>query len=81
MDPYEVISSEDMLSRIESFNKLGKSEKERREDESWDCREEWTLIGSDIVALFQSLSAELTSKCVRRQAEKSEIEWNDIDDE
>ena len=37
------------------------------------------LLGSDVVALFPSLSAEKTARCVRRQAEKSEIRWENID--
>ena len=79
-DPYEVISSEDMLSRIEAFNDHVKEEKKKREID-WDWREDWTLLGSDVVSLFPSLSAERTSKCVRRQAESCGIKWNEIDDE
>ena len=47
-DPYEVISSEDMLSRVEAFNTMIKKEKEERGDENWDWREEWALISSDV---------------------------------
>ena len=78
---YEVLSSEDMLSRIEDFNKKIEEEKKRRGDDAWDWRQEWTLIGSDVVSLFPSLTAENTSKCVRRQATKSDIEWTNIDED
>ena len=37
-DPYEVISSEDMLSRVEAFNSLVKEEREKR-GSNWDWRE------------------------------------------
>ena len=61
-NPYEVISSDDMLSRVESFNKLVEEKKKEREDPNWDWRSEWILIGSDVVSLFPSLSAENTAK-------------------
>ena len=54
-NPYEVISSTDMLSRIENFNDWVKKEKIER-GESWDWRDEYVLIGSDVKALFPSLS-------------------------
>ena len=79
-DPYEVISSDDMLSRIETFNMKVEKEKLERGGE-WDWRQEWMLLGSDVVALFPSLSAERTAACVRRQAEKSTIKWENIDSE
>ena len=59
-DPYEVISSSDMLSRIEEFNKnMVKEAIKRIEDgeKEWDWREEWMLIGSDVLSLFPSLNA------------------------
>ena len=50
-DPYEVISSEDMLARIEEFNLKLKKERERHDDR-WDWRQEFMLLGSDVVSLF-----------------------------
>ena len=79
--PYEVISSEDMLHRIEKCNReLEQEIKERRkEDPNWDWREKYVLIGSDVEALFPSMSATRTAKIVREQAEKSKIVWENID--
>ena len=37
------------------------------------------LIGSDVVSLFPSLTAETTARIVRRQVRKSPIKWNNID--
>ena len=48
-------------------------------DSSWDWRNKWTLIGSDVVSLFPSLTAENTAKAVRSQALKSGIIWENID--
>ena len=79
-NPYEVISSTDMLSRIENFNDWVKREKIER-GESWDWRDEYVLIGSDVKALFPSLSAENTSKRIREQAEKIEMDWENLDEE
>ena len=70
--PYEVISSEDLLSRIEVFNKwVSKQEK--------DWRKDWMLLGLDVKSLFPSLSKERTSKAVRNQARKIPIKWTNID--
>ena len=37
------------------------------------------VTGSDVVALFPSLSADVTSKIVRKQVTKSPITWQNID--
>ena len=82
-DPFEVISSEDLLSRIEKFNKLVEQTKEMKNNENpnsdWDWRDAWLLIGSDVVSLFPRLTAENTAKIVREQVRKSPIEWKNID--
>ena len=39
----------------------------------------WTLIGTDVVSLFPSLSSVNTAKAVRSQAMKSSITWENID--
>ena len=65
-EPYEVISSEDMLSRFELFNKWVEKEKLEKGEE-YDWRKEYMLLGSDVQALFPSLSAEKTSKALRAQ--------------
>ena len=69
-NPYEVISGEDLLSRVESFNKwvTGKIESESELDNDWDWRLEYMLIGSDVVSLFPSLTAENTAKAVRARS-------------
>ena len=99
-DPYEVISSEDMLARIQSCNReinklrdenkkvagagcgkdeLGQAQLDKNtENAEWDWRAEYILLGSDVTALFPSLSASNTAKSVRRQIEKSKIEWRNI---
>ena len=76
-NPFEVISSEDLLARLTEFNE-GIKEK-ILEDESYDWRREYILLGTDVVSLFPSLSAERTGEAVRRQVEKSSIIWEDID--
>ena len=84
--PYEVISSEDMLSRIISCNeKIEKLKVEREKTpsgeniKSWDWRQEFVLLGSDVSALFPSLSASNTAKAVKTQILKSNIKWRNID--
>jgi len=42
-------------------------------------RDEYIILGTDVTALFPSLSAGNTAKCVRNQIEKSTIEWKNID--
>ena len=70
--PFEVISSEDMLSRVTECNR--KLEKMRTKlGENWKWKEEMILLGSDVKSLFPSMSAELTGKAVRNQFEKSPI--------
>ena len=82
-DPFEVISSEDLLSRVEKFNGLVEQTKKEKYNEhpesNWDWREDWMLIGSDVVSLFPSLKAENTAKIVRNQVRKSPISWRNID--
>ena len=77
-NPFEVISSEDLLARISEFNR--DIEKEIKKDENYDWREEYVLLGTDVVNLFPSLSAERTGEAVRRQVEKSKIVWEEIDE-
>ena len=59
--------------------KCGRNEKKKKEDINWDWRDEWILIGSDVVSLFPSLTADRTAKAVRSQAEKIEIKWENVD--
>ena len=47
--------------------------------EKWDWRDKWTLIGTDVVSLFPSLSAVNTARAIRSQALKSDIVWENID--
>ena len=110
-NPYEVISSEDMLSRIHSCNskiaelrkvktrartECGKSgidteitndeifsseseNKEASKEHDWDWRDEFILLGTDVTALFPSLTAENTARSVKNQIKKSNIVWKNID--
>jgi len=72
-DPLEVISSEDLLSRIEKFNEWAAFQ-------SYDWRQKYMLIGSDVTALFPSLSKERTAAAVYRQAKKTKMNWSNIDE-
>ena len=77
-DPYEVVSSEDMLSRIYDCNE--KIEKLRENcPANWDWKDELILIGTDVQSLFPSLSAKNTGKAVRNQFAKSSITWDNVD--
>ena len=51
---------------------------EINEQES-DWRQHRTLIGSDVVSLFLSLTATETGKAVRSQVLKSLVKWENID--
>ena len=83
VEPYEVISSEDMLSRIEQLNlNIAKTRKEKlaaNPNSDWDWRHDYVLIGSDVVSLFPSLSAENTARAVKNHKLKSPIVWTNID--
>ena len=76
---FEVISSEDMLYRIENLNKKLEEYNNERKGTEGDWREDYMLLGSDVTTLFPSLSAEKTAKCVRSQILKMDIEWENID--
>ena len=80
--PYEVISTEDMLSRIEEANKeilqlrqekLARGEKLTEEDE------QLYVIANDVVGLFPSLTSERTGRIVREQAEQSDLQIEGLD--
>ena len=77
-NPYEVVSSEDMLSRIYNCNEEIKKLKEEK-GANWNWKEELILIGTDVQSLFPSLSAEKTGEAVRIQFAKSNITWENID--
>ena len=75
--PFEVIISEDMLNRIAKCNdKIKKLIAEHKieqseENESWDWRQDYILLGSDVSALFPSLFAKNTAKAVMNQILKN----------
>ena len=76
--PFEVISSEDMLSRVAVCNeKLKIMQTQRGSD--WKWTNEFILLGSDVKSLFPSLSAKRTGEAVRIQFAKSEINWTNVD--
>ena len=62
-EPFEVISSEDLLARIQCFNREIAEDLEK--DPSYDWRDHFILLGTDVKALFPSLSAERTGRAVR----------------
>ena len=41
----------------------------------YDWRKDWMLIGSDVSALFPSLTRDNTAEAVMRQARKADISW------
>ena len=73
-----MISGEDLLSRIEGFNKLIENLRLDK-GEDWDYRNEMSLVASDVVSLFPSLTVKNSAKAVRSQAEKINIEWKNVD--
>ena len=78
ISPFEVISSEDMLSRLHECNRnIELLKKENGRD--WSLNDEMILLGTDVKSLFPSLSAEMTGKCVRNQFAKSTIKWENVD--
>ena len=81
--PYEVVSSEDMLARVNKCNesireklKADQSSKVEANENFWD---EHILLGTDVKSLFPSLSAQETGLAIRKQFMKSPIKWNNID--
>ena len=77
-EPFEIISAEDLLARVDEFNR--EIAKERRQNPDYDWREEFILLGTDVKALFPSMSAERSGRAVRQQVEKSKIVWEEVDD-
>ena len=81
-EPYEAISSEDMLAQIVKINgdlqkirdEALKAEKDIEEDDL-----KLIMIASDVVALFPSMLSENTGKIVRYEVEESEIETEGFD--
>ena len=76
-EPCEVISSEDMLSRIHRCNKdletLRKQRLENGETLSED-EEKIFIIGADVIALFPSMTSVRTARIARDEVTKSPIE-------
>ena len=77
-NPFEVISSEDMLAHLNKFNK--EVEEKRKQNPEYYWREDFVLLGTDVTALFPSLSAEKTGRAVRLQVEKSDMIWEELDE-
>ena len=77
-EPYEVISSEDLLSRVYKCNNQLEALRKSR-DPDWDYRDEFILLGSDVQSLFPSLSPEGTGVAVRNEFSKSQIDWQNVD--
>ena len=77
-DPFEVVSSEDMLSRVASCNDKLKTMKTQH-GENWNWSENFVLLGSDVKSLFPSLTAKRSGEAIRKQFTKSGIYWTNID--
>ena len=80
--PYEVISTEDMLARIQECNDRlleDRKEKIQRGEELTAEDEELFVIANDVVALFPSMTSDMTGKIVRELVEDSELEFEGLD--
>ena len=80
--PYEVISTEDMLSRLEDCNREMKNmraEKLARGEELTEEDNQLYIIANDVVALFPSMTSEMTGKVVRELMEETELEIDSLD--
>ena len=97
-NPYEVVSSEDMLSRVEECSQKIEKIMEQNDDnmyldrlyadgvtedlnfrqdsEEYNWESDYMMLGTDVKALFPSLSATKTGEAVRKQISKSPIKWN-----
>ena len=93
INPYEVISSEDMLAKVQECNKMLEllrmrleAKKKREEDgQEWEiedevCEEDLDLylIGSDVISMFPSLTEVNTGLIIRRQVKKSPVKFDGI---
>ena len=100
-NPFEVISSEDMLARVYNCNsKLEEIIKQKNEEKAaspanenedetenngqkelneYDWTSDYILLGSDVRALFPSLSAKRTGISVRKHFMKSRVKWLNVD--
>ena len=81
IDAYEVISSEDLLAEVHECNRKVtekiKAKMQRGEEIDWE--KELIMFGSDVVALFPSLTSENTGRIVRRQIQKSSMKFKGMD--
>ena len=76
---YEVISSEDFLSRVNIANRELEKEWRSRTDEGWEkAEEEIVLIGADVKALFPSMLARITGRSVGEAVKNSRIQFEGI---
>ena len=80
-NPTEVISSEDMLSRIHQCN-MELKEKKRRLEEQGDHLspedERLLLIGADVIALFPNMTSQRTGKISRDQVTESPVKFENL---
>ena len=77
-DGYEVISSEDFLSRVNKANKELEKEWKKNEGLGKEIKEEIVLIGADVKALFPSMLARITGKAVGDAVRNSRIKFEGI---
>ena len=77
-DPCEVISSEDMLSRIHRCNKDLETLKQQRQEQGETLTEDEEriyVIGADVIALFPSMTSVRSARIAREEVVKSPIEF------
>ena len=80
-NPYEVISTEDLLARVHECNLMVERKRRGKLEAGEPLTDEdlLVMIGFDAIALFPSLKSARTGQIARRQVEKSEITFEGAD--
>ena len=73
----EVISSEDLLSRVDKINK--KLKKRQAMGDNTDTLDNLILLGADAEALYPSLQKNITADIVSEEILKSPLNFQDLD--
>ena len=80
-NPTEVISSEDMLSRIHQCNMDLEALRKRREgagEKLSNEEERLYLLGADVIALFPSMTSQRTGRIAREEVISSPVEFENL---
>ena len=48
------------------------------DEQLWDWREHYMMLGTDVVSLFPSLSPDNSAECIRKQVVVSNLKWENI---